>query len=144
MSQKLCKKIRATPKILQEYGKYQGPTGEPLDIVGECPLQVCWQNGGTESKAKITFKVVVGLTFEMIFTFEMAKATLIDEVAGPHPHPSSINTVAPISSVILPVRKAPPKGSETNLKAKKKAENAKKEAEKKKLQTTNYCESNPG
>ena len=140
ISDSLCNKLRANPKkLLDDTKKYQGPTGEPLQLIGECPLQVCWQNSGSEVKAKITFKVVIGLTFEIIFTFEMAKKTQIDLVAGPHPDQMSINAVAPISSVILPIHKAPPKASDAKLKAEKKAENAKKEAEKKQLHKAIHC-----
>ena len=113
--------------------QYQGPTGEPLQVAGECPLQVCWQNNA-EMKAKITFKVVVNLTFEMIITFEMAKATKMDLAAGPHPEHVGSNTVAPISSTMLPIRGLQQSIQDADLKAQKKKENERKEAERKRLQ----------
>lgn len=134
MSEKLCSRIHATPrKVEEDLAQYQGPSGEPLTVTGVTRLQVCWNNKDCEAGAKIDFKVVVGLTFEVIITFEMAKKTQMVLAAGPHPDNTYSSAVAPISSIFLPFRKSEQKVRDEKAKADKKKENEKKEAERKRL-----------
>jgi hypothetical protein len=102
ISQDLCNRLRIVPSSLSDTSKqYLGPSGEPLTATGETQLLVCWQRGIKSEGAKITFKVIIGLTFDIIVTFEMAKTTGMDLVAGPHPDNKTFNTVAPTSSTVL-------------------------------------------
>jgi hypothetical protein len=134
MSEKLCNSIHAIPrKVEEDSAQYQGPSGEPLTVTGVTRLQVCWNSKDCEAGAKIDFKVVVGLTFEVIITFEMAKKTQMDLAAGPHPDNAYSTTVAPISSTFLPFRKPEQKLEDQKLKAHKKKENERKEADRKRL-----------
>jgi hypothetical protein len=123
ISESLCNKLRVVPSGLSDTSKqYLGPSGEPLKATGEIQLLVCWQRGIKSEGAKITFKVIVDLTFDIIVTFEMAKTTGMDLVAGPHPENETFNTVAPISSTVFHKMGV---ADDTDFKAKKRLENQK-------------------